>query len=382
MRSYLRVISLITVIILSSFANPVSANDEKLVLGDSTPEIVFNYYSMFNTGYFLSDYEGTYSYIYPYYQDTPSYPYGWQRCLIPFDEDWPDYYWRHPGLSNDDGNSTFLYAKVESTYDPGYMMRQVEINSTDEYSLDFFFRYCGGTNTYDGEYTDSYIGLYPNSSLELRYDSGYQVVNSTSGNPKSDFTGIQVSCFNVGGNAYYRFYARTAESGLLGNVLVGPASLANSVSNTLYQISINRYNDSGTWKQSFYITNLDNDQHIFSDISTISGNQDFGWFAFWDNPNCEEIGGGNSKHILELKNMTSYGEHIEGQPSDHVLTGHTFRLGKLIFNDEPEIPETPVYNQTLPDIFPHIEPNESLALIIIGFGAVFILATIFMLRRR
>jgi hypothetical protein len=80
--------------------------------------------------------------------------------------------------------------------------------------------------------------------------------------------------------------------------------------------------------------------------------------------------------------MTSYGDHIEDQPSDHVLTGHTFKLGKLIFNDEPEIPETPVYNQTLPDIFPHIEPNESLALVIIGFGAVFILATIFMLRRR
>jgi hypothetical protein len=44
--------------------------------------------------------------------------------------------------------------------------------------------------------------------------------------------------------------------------------------------------------------------------------------------------------------------------------------------------EEPEENSTAPDLFPHVEPNESLALVLLIFGGIFAIATIFLLRRR
>lgn len=362
MRSYLCVISLITIIMLSSFASPVSS--APLVLGEKVEVTYSEYHSMYNTGYFPDNLGG---WVYH------------QNALIP-GEAWADsFYYRELG-NNYDGNSTFLLCDVEDTAAPNSMIKRIDVNASDEYSIDFLLRYCGSSAYEEGEYTWTNIGVWSNDTFVLTLRPYDQYSVTAPSNFNTNFTGVTVQCMTFSGSQYMRLYARIAENGLLGSVLLGPFS-SSFTSNPIYHIMFERWNNSeGIWKYNFVIVNTANSATVFQDTGNIIGtNVPITWFGACNKPECSQLGSMLNTHILELKNMTSYGYNLPwgGDQSKKWYAGHVVHVTKIVtynIGDEPVL--------TIPDIFPHIEPNESLALVIIGFGGVFILATIFMLRRR
>lgn len=280
-----------------------------------------------------TDYYYTYNSMYNEYLN-PAWsidPQTYLKALIPFD-DYYSYNYTHPLGLGDDDNSTFLIAKVETSNDDGFMLKQIDIDANDNFTLDYIIRYVGSSNLFTGEYSYSYIGLYPASTFDVITSDGYQVVNSTNGQSSLNFTGVQVSCYPTMGYPYMRLNARTAETGFVGTTLSDVYSPAGSLFNALYKISISRYYDAinETYMQSFIIKNLEIDEIVVSNTTAITNPIAYGYFAFWNNPQQVDEGAGSSYHILELKNITETGYKIPDQPEDMPLTGHVFRLGEYI----------------------------------------------------
>lgn len=322
--SMITVITISIILILSAILTPYTQIVTGGLYGITESESKdYTYYSMYNDGWFYGEYG--LEHIFPVYSGEP---YTYRKALIPWDN-WYSYNYTHPygnGLEDDD-NSTFLYSRVETSNNQGYMLRQINVDSDKNFSLDFVIRYAGAYNLFDGEYSNAYLGLYTNETFELLSQDGYYIVNSSNPSELSHFTGVKVICHPEHGYPQMRLTPYTAETGLIGTTLIGTYSPIGSLENGLVRVSIDRYLNGTTWYQHFVIYDLENEEVKINDLRSISNTQDYQYFGWWSLPTQSEIGTGQSYHVIELKNITETGDNINGQPSDLELTGHVFRLG-------------------------------------------------------